>query len=123
MVCYGNLYLRTHADTTEPTLTTVKGLVKAKELFKDIINIQVTAFPQDGILTEPDNVELLEKAIELGADCVGMIPHNELTREDCVKSVEIAFEIAKMYNKDIDGHVDETDDPTQDFFKWLLRKP
>jgi len=122
MVCYGTLYLRTHADTTEPTLTTVKGLVKAKELFKDIINIQVTAFPQDGILTEPENVELLEKAIELGADCVGMIPHNELTREDGVKSIEIAFEIAKKYDKDVDGHVDETDDPNSRFLEVVAKE-
>ncbi len=122
MVCYGTLYLRTHADTTEPTLTTVKGLVKARELLKDIINIQVTAFPQDGILTEPENIELLEKAMEIGADCVGMIPHNELTRDDGVKSVEIAFEIAKKYNKDIDGHVDETDDPNSRFLEVVAKE-
>lgn len=111
IAAYGTLYIRTHADTTEKTLTTVKSLVKAKEMFKDLIDIQVTAFPQDGIMTEPENVEYLRKAIKLGADNVGMIPHNEYTREDAVKSIEVAFEIAKEYNRDIDGHVDETDDP------------
>ncbi len=110
-VAYGTLFIRTHADTTEKTLTTVKALVKARELFKDLIDIQVTAFPQDGIMTEPENAEYLRKAVELGADNVGMIPHNEYTREDAVKSIEVAFEIAKEYNRDIDGHVDETDDP------------
>ncbi len=111
IVAYGTLYIRTHADVTEKTLTTVRALVKARELFKDVIDIQVTAFPQDGIMTEPDNVEYLRKALEMGADNVGMIPHNEYTREDAVKSIEVAFELAKEYDKDIDGHVDETDDP------------
>jgi cytosine deaminase len=122
MAVYGTLWLRTHADTTEKTLTTVKGLVEAKELFKDIINIQVTAFPQDGILTEPENAELLEKAIELGADNVGMIPHNEYTRFDGAKSVEIAFDLAQKYNKDIDGHVDETDDPWSRNFEVVVKE-
>ncbi len=122
MACYGTLYLRTHADTTEKTLTTVKGLVKAREMFKDLMTIQVTAFPQDGILTEPDNREYLEKAIELGADNVGMIPHNELTRDDGAKSVEVAFEIAKKYNRDIDGHVDETDDPWSRFLEVVAKE-
>ncbi len=111
-VAYGTLWIRTHADCTEKTLTTVKGLVKAREVFKDFIDIQVTAFPQDGIMTEPDeHPELMRKALELGADNVGMIPHNEYTREDAVESIKFAFELAKEYNKDIDGHVDETDDP------------
>ena len=122
MAAYGTLWVRTHADTTEKTLTTVKGLVKAREEFKDIINIQVTGFPQDGILTEPENLELLEKAIELGADNVGMIPHNEYTRFDGARSVELAFDLAVKYNKDIDGHVDETDDPWSRNFEVVVRE-
>ena len=122
MAAYGTLWLRTHADTTEKTLKTVKGLVKAREEFKDIINIQVTGFPQDGILTEPENYELLEKAMELGADNVGMIPHNEHTRFDGAKSVELAFDLAEKYNKDVDGHVDETDDPWSRNFEVVVRE-
>lgn len=110
-VATGTTYIRTHADSTEKTLTGVKALVKGRELFKDFIDIQVTAFPQDGIMTEPDNAEYLRKAVELGADNVGMIPHNEYTREDAVESIKIAFEIAKEFDRDVDGHVDETDDP------------
>lgn len=109
-VAHGVLWLRSHADITEKSLTALKGELMAKEKFKDLMNIQVTAFPQDGILTDPGNAELLEKAMELGADNVGMIPHNEWTREDAVKSIKIAFDIAIKYNKDVDGHVDETDD-------------
>ncbi len=122
MAAYGTLWVRTHADTTEKTLATVKGLVKAKEMFKEIMNIQVTAFPQDGILTEPENAELLEKAVELGADNVGMIPHNENTMLDGAKSVEVAFDIAVRHNRDIDGHVDETDDPWSRNFEYVVKE-
>jgi cytosine deaminase len=110
-VAHGTLYIRSHADCTEKTLTAVRGLIEAREKFKDFIDIQVTAFPQDGIMTEPDNAEYLRKAVEMGADNVGMIPHNEYTREDAVESIRTAFEIAKEFDRDIDGHVDETDDP------------
>jgi cytosine deaminase len=122
MVSYGTTRIRTHADVTEKKLTTLKGLLEVKRLFKDIVDIQITAFPQDGILTEPENMELLEKAIELGADNVGMIPHLEYTREDGVKSIGIAFEIAKKHDRDIDGHVDETDDEQSRFLEVVAAK-
>ncbi len=117
MAAYGTLWLRTHADTTTANLNTVKALVKGRKEFQDLVNIQVTSFPQDGIRTAPGNLEKLEKSLELGADNVGMIPHNEWTREDGVKSVEDAFGLAEKYNKDIDGHIDETDDPSSRFLE------
>jgi len=117
MAAYGTLWLRTHADTTTNNLNTVKALVRGREKFRDLVNIQVTSFPQDGIRTDPGNLERLEKSLELGADNVGMIPHNEWTREDGVKSIEDAFRLAKKYNKDIDGHIDETDDPSSRFLE------
>lgn len=122
MISYGTLWIRTHADTTVKSLNTVKALVKAREEFRELIDIQVTAFPQDGILTDPENLELLERALELGADNVGMIPHNEWTREDGVRSIDIVFELAKKYNRDVDGHVDETDDPWSRFLEVLAAK-
>jgi len=117
MAAYGTLWLRTHADTTTSNLNTVKALVKGRRELKDLVNIQVTSFPQDGIRTDPGNLERLEKSLELGADNVGMIPHNEWTREDGVRSIEDAFGLAKKYNKDIDGHIDETDDPSSRFLE------
>jgi cytosine deaminase len=119
MVAHGTLWLRTHADVTDKSLTTLKGELAAKEAFRNLINIQVTAFPQDGILTDPENKEFLEKALEMGADNVGLIPHNEWTREDGVKSIQIAFDLAQKYNRDIDGHVDETDDPLSRYLEVL----
>ncbi len=114
---YGTTRIRTHADVTEPTLTTLKGLLELKSEIRDIIDLEVTAFPQDGILTEPGNLELLEKAMEMGADNVGMAPHIEYTREDGIRSVEKAFEIAKKYGRRVDGHVDETDDEMSRFLE------
>ena len=117
MVIHGTQFLRTNADVTEPGQRPLKALLRMKEAFKSLIDIQVTAFPQDGILTESGNAELLEKSLELGADNVGMIPHHELTREDGVKSIDFAFDLAKKYDKDIDGHVDETDDEQSRFLE------
>ena len=117
MAAYGTLWLRTHADTTTKNLNTVKALVRGRKELRDLVNIQVTSFPQDGIRTDPGNLERLEKSLELGADNVGMIPHNEWTREDGVKSIEDAFGLAKKYSKDIDGHIDETDDPSSRFLE------
>ncbi|MEM0440409.1 MAG: cytosine deaminase [Candidatus Caldarchaeum sp.] len=126
MVSHGTLMVRTHADVTDPTLTTVKGLLEVKKIYKDIVDIQITAFPQDGILTDPENLELLEKSVEMGVDNVGMIPHIEYTREDGVKSIEEAFKLAKKYDRDIDGHVDETDDEQSRFLEvvasYTIRK-
>lgn len=122
MVIHGTQVLRTNADVSEPNQRPLKALLHMKEAFKDLMDIQVTAFPQDGILTESGNAELLEKSIELGADNVGMIPHHELTREDGVKSIDFAFELAEKYGKDVDGHVDETDDEQSRFLEVVAAK-
>lgn len=122
MVIHGTQFLRTNADVTAPGQKPLKALLRMKEAFRNLIDLQATAFPQDGILTESGNAELLEKSLELGADNVGMIPHHELTREDGVRSIDYAFELAKKYNKDIDGHVDETDDEQSRFLEVVAAK-
>jgi cytosine/creatinine deaminase len=117
MLIHGTQVLRTNADVTEPGQKPLKALLAMKDEFKDLMDIQVTAFPQDGIMTDPQNRELLERSVEFGADNVGMIPHHEFTREDGVRSVEFAFDLAEKYGKDIDGHVDETDDDQSRFLE------
>ncbi len=117
MVVHGTTRLRTHADITERTLSTLRGLLEVKNEMRQIIDIQVTAFPQDGILTDPTNVDLLEKSVEMGADNVGLIPHYEFTREDGVRSISIALDIAQKYGRDVDGHIDETDDEQSRFLE------
>jgi len=117
MMVHGTQVLRTNADVTEPRQTPLKALLAVKEEFRDLMDIQVTAFPQDGIMTDTQNQESLEKSVELGADNVGMIPHHEYTREDGVRSIDFAFDLAQRHGKDIDGHVDETDDDQSRFLE------
>ncbi|WP_432517919.1 amidohydrolase family protein [Saccharolobus islandicus] len=121
-VAYGTLWTRTHVDITERSFKLLRAINKVKEESKDMADIQITAFPQDGIFTEKDNDELLRKALENGVDNVGLIPHNEITREDGFRSIKFAFELAKDYNKDVDGHIDETDDPNSRYLEVLLKE-
>lgn len=121
-VANGTLKIRTHADTTDPTLLTVESLVEVKNELKDLVDIQVVAFPQDGIFTLPKGQELMERALEMGADVVGGIPHNEFTREDGVKDVEFAFDLAEKYDALIDIHVDETGDDQSRFVEVMAKE-
>ena len=83
-IANGVLRVRTHADCTDPTLLTVESLLEIREEVKDLIDIQVVAFPQNGIFTDPANLDLLKEAVNMGVDVVGGAPHIEFTREDGV---------------------------------------
>ena len=121
-VANGTLKIRTHADASDPTLLTVESLAEVKEEMKDLVDIQIIAFPQDGIYTTPEGEKLMEKAMEVGADVVGGIPHNEFTREDGVKDVEFAFDLAEKHNALIDIHVDETGDDQSRFVEVMAKE-
>src|SRR5436305_13469622 len=114
-VAQGTLYIRSHDDCCEPTLTALTALIEVREEVRDICDVQLVAFPQDGILSFPNGSELMRKAMELGCDLVGGIPHYEWTRDMGVEDVHFAFELAKEFNRDIDCHCDETDDPLSRF--------
>ncbi|OLP18351.1 cytosine deaminase [Leptolyngbya sp. 'hensonii'] len=116
----GVLYVRSHADVSEPTLTALQGLLEVREAVKDWLTLQVVAFPQDGVYGSPQNEELLEEALRLGADAVGGIPHYELTREDGVRSVQRIFELAQRYDRLIDIHCDEIDDDQSRFLEVVV---
>ncbi len=121
-VVQGTQYIRTHADICDPDLTALHALVEIKDEVKDYADLQIVAFPQDGILRFPGGADLLEKALDSGADVVGGIPHHERTREDGLESIDIVFKLAKKYNKDIDVHTDETDDDHSRFAEYLAAK-
>ena len=114
-VAQGTLHIRSHVDVCDPNLTALKALLEVREEVRDICNLQLVAFPQDGIMSFPNGRELLRKAMELGCDLVGGIPHFEWTRDMGVEDVHYAFELAKEFNRDIDCHCDETDDPLSRF--------
>lgn len=107
---FGVQHVRTHVDINDPDLTALKAILKLREEVKDFMDIQIVAFPQYGILSYPNGKELLERALKMGADAAGAIPHFEFTREYSVESLHICFELAQKYGKLIDIHCDEIDD-------------
>jgi cytosine/creatinine deaminase len=115
----GTLHIRAHADVSAKNEAPVRGLLRLRDEVAELVTIQVTAFPQDGIYSDPRNEGLLERAIELGVDCVGGIPHYEPTTELGLRGVHRVFELAKQHNRRIDIHCDETDDPASRFLEVM----
>lgn len=120
---HGTTYLRSHVDVdTIGGLKPLEGVLKVKEEFKDLVDIQIVAFPQEGIYKDPGTEELMRKAMKMGADVVGGMPYNEFTEEDSRKHIDFAFQLAKEFNADIDMHVDETDDPGARTLQYLATR-
>ena len=118
-IANGIQFVRTHVDVSDPTLIALKAMLEVKEEMKPWIDVQIVAFPQEGILSYPNGKELLEKAVQLGADVVGAIPHFEFTREYGVESLHFAFELARKYDRLIDVHCDEIDDEQSRFVETV----
>lgn len=118
-VSRGVQHIRTHIDVTDPKFTGLKAMLELREEVKDKVEIQIIAFPQQGMYTYKGGRELVEEALKMGADVVGGIPHYEPAREFGEKSVHDAVELALKYNKLIDVHCDETDDPQSRFVELL----
>ena len=118
-IANGVQYVRTHVDVSDPTLTALKAMLEVKKEIAPWVDLQIVAFPQEGILSYPNGEKLLEQAMEMGADVVGGIPHFEFTREYGVESMHIAFDIARKYNKRIDIHCDEIDDEQSRFVETV----
>lgn len=114
-VAQGTLHIRSHVDVCDPELTALRALIEVREEVRDICDLQLVAFPQDGIMSFPNGRELMRKAMELGCDLVGGIPHYEWTRDMGVEDIHYGFALAKEFNRDIDVHCDETDDPHSRF--------
>jgi cytosine deaminase len=111
-IAHGVQWFRSHIDVDQVgQLRLLAGNVAVREKFKDLIDIQLIAFPQMGMARDPEVIDLMWQAMEQGADVVGGMPHAERTMDDAARQIEIAFDIAKAYDADIDMHVDETDDP------------
>ncbi|MBQ6342257.1 MAG: cytosine deaminase [Anaerolineaceae bacterium] len=102
--------IRTHVDVTDPSLMAMKTMIKLREELKDVMEIQIVAFPQEGILSFPNGRQLLTEAVNMGADAVGAIPHFEFTREYSVESLDFALNLAADQGKLVDVHCDEIDD-------------
>jgi cytosine deaminase len=110
-VAKGLLAIRSHVDVCDPRLLAVEALLHVKEKVKPYLDLQLVAFPQDGVLRTPHAVDLLEKALKMGVDVVGGIPHFERTMQEGTDSVRLLCKIAADQGRLVDMHCDETDDP------------
>jgi cytosine deaminase len=110
-VAQGLLAIRSHVDICDPRLLAVDALLDVKKKVATYIDLQLVAFPQDGLYRSPGALELLQEALRRGVDVVGGIPHFERTMEDGRTSVRALCEIAAAQGLLVDMHCDETDDP------------
>lgn len=115
----GVQHVRTHVDVTDPTLIAMEAMLELKDELKDQVNIQIVAFPQEGIMSYPNGEQLMENAMKMGADAVGAIPHFEFTREYGVESINFAMKLAEKYGRMVDVHCDEIDDEQSRFIEVL----
>lgn len=118
-IANGVQFVRTHVDVSDPTLTALKAMLEVKQEVAPWVELQIVAFPQEGILSYPNGEALLEEALKLGADVVGAIPHFEFTREYGVESLHIAFRLAQQYDRPLDIHCDEIDDEQSRFVETV----
>src|SRR5438105_10363522 len=105
----GVQHVRSHVDVCDPELRALRALVELRQEIGDQVELQLVAFPQQGILSFEGGMELMHQAVALGVDAVGGIPHYELTREMGVESVKFAFALAADHGLRVDIHCDETD--------------
>ena len=97
-------------------------MLEVKEEMAPYVDIQLVAFPQEGILSYPNGIELLEESLKMGADAVGGIPHFEFTREYGVESLKKAFDLAEKYDRLVDIHCDEIDDEQSRFVEVVAKE-
>lgn len=118
-IANGIQHVRTHVDVSDATLTALKAMLEVKKEVAPWIDLQIVAFPQEGIMSYPNGEALLEEALRLGADVAGAIPHFEFTREYGVESLHKTFALAQKYDCLIDVHCDEIDDEQSRFVETV----
>jgi cytosine/creatinine deaminase len=110
-IAKGILAIRSHVDTSDPRLLAVQALLEVKKRVAGRLDLQLVAFPQDGVLRLPGALGSLERALDMGVDVVGGIPHFERTMSEGAASVKLLCEVAAARGKMVDMHCDESDDP------------
>ena len=110
-VAKGLLAIRSHVDVCDPRLLAVEALLHVKDKVRPYLDLQLVAFPQDGVLRAPGTLDNLKRALDMGVDVVGGIPHFERTMADGAESVRILCELAAERGLPVDMHCDESDDP------------
>ena len=119
---HGIQHVRTHVDVTDPSLAALKAMLEVKDEAREWIDLQIVAFPQEGIESFDNGRALMAEAVEMGADVVGGIPHFENTREQGVSSIRFLMDLAERTGCLVDVHCDETDDPHSRFLEVLAEE-
>jgi len=119
LAAHGIQHVRTHVDVTDPGLGALKAMLEVRDEARALIDLQIVAFPQEGIESFANGRALMTEAVALGADVVGGIPHFENTRDQGVSSVHFLMDLAERHNRLVDVHCDETDDPNSRFLEVL----
>src|SRR5438309_5778032 len=115
----GVQFVRSHVDVCDPELRAVRALLELRQEIGDQMTLQLVAFPQQGIMSFDGGEELMKRAIDMGVDVVGAIPHFELTREYGERSVKFAMALAAEKGLRVDIHCDETDDEHSRFVEVM----
>jgi cytosine deaminase len=121
-VAQGTGLIRSHVDVCDPSLTALRALLELRTEVRDIVDLRLIAFPQDGVLSYPDGKELMREAMRLGCDVIGGIPHYEWTRDDGVEEVHFLFDLARETGAPLDLHCDETDDEQSRFLEVVAAR-
>ena len=121
-VAQGTGLIRSHVDVCDPGLVALRALLELRDEVQDLVDLELIAFPQDGIFSFPDGPALMRRAMELGCDVVGGIPHYEWTREDGVQEVHFIFDLAREFGAPVDLHCDETDDEQSRFLEHVAAR-
>jgi len=119
-IARGTLAIRSHVDVSDDSLLAVNALLEIREEIKPYIDLQLVAFPQDGYFRHRANVANLERALDMGVDVVGGIPHFERTMEQGAASVKALCELAAERGLRVDMHCDESDDPLSRHIETLV---
>ncbi|MFB4390541.1 MULTISPECIES: cytosine deaminase [unclassified Pseudomonas] len=122
LVDHGIQFVRTHVDVTEPNLTALKAMIEVRDEVRHLVDLQIVAFPQEGIESYANGRALMSEAVAIGADVVGGIPHFENTREQGVASVKFLMDLAERSGCLVDVHCDETDDAQSRFLESLAEE-
>ena len=122
LAAHGIQHVRTHVDVTDPQLTALKAMLEVREEVRELVALQIVAFPQEGIESYANGRALMTEAVAIGADVVCGIPHFENTRDQGVSSVKFLMDLAERTGCLVDVHCDETDDPQSRFLEVLAEE-
>ena len=120
-IAKGTLAIRSHVDITDPSLLAVEAMLDIKNEFRAWLDLQLVAFPQDGLIRSNSRSNL-KRALDLGVEVVGGIPHFERTMDEGKESIKYLCELAAAKGLQVDMHCDESDDPMSRHIEELTKE-